>query len=887
MRCLCRVLICVLLFFAVVPAWAWEFNQDGKLEGWFIGHAVESLEVKDGSLVARVTAGTSDPYINGPFGPYDGDRITGIVMRMRWSFDAVGLGGPASYYFPADGGHGSSPYEAPPPEEWYVVQIDYIEDVGGDRPVDWGGMINMIRIDLADNAPEDYTVEIDWVRFSTYYIENETFLWGDLGPWQHVGEGGISDYAVTDSVFSSADFSVEVTGIGSNRYHALSQPIYGGLTFEKGYSVAVVGAVYVPSASWDANSQLWFRIQESDGKTENLSPPIEVAVFDEWFPFESRVTLQYEPADRKTLAVQLYSKNPSGKPFYFDDIFVDVRAPAEEVEEEHWPWADSNWEFNTDGDTEGWTIGNPNAIRSLEALGGSLVVTVPAGVEDPYINGPTGPFNADTRSGAAVRMRISSGADVGGYENFWFPIEGGWRSKEYKVPVEGDWFILYQDLSNVWEGWFNYFRYDFGNFYADDVTVEIDWIRFVNEYVDNNGFEGSLEPWGHEGAGDMSAFSLSTDQVHSGNTALKIQGLGSDKYHAVQQNIENGLKIPEGATVTLKGSYYVPQQSWDANAHIWFRIKEYDGKIENLSPGITEPIFDAWTPFEYSIVLQYEPSKRTQMQIQLYSKTPAGRPIYVDDVFATVYARPPETGWPVNAVKLAPGQKIVIDGQVTPEEYDGAQSLVLNSETLSGVADPYFPDYVHGGVTSPGASQKTPLEDFSATYYFMWDDEYFYAAVFVVDDSYSFVGPDPNGSDTLQFVFAQTPEETDTNMMYIPTIAPDDGAGNIVAKNDFNTWLLREIMGQSTYAGSVNPDTNDWTVEIKIPWSAMQGDFVDEVFPPHAGDMVGFTVLAIDYDGGLLQWFGTNHGSFPWESRGTERMYLIERPTGIFDWSLY
>jgi len=869
----------------------WEFNTDGEKEGWVSMHNIAKVEVVGGSLIVHVNAETNDPYIQGPTGPYDGDRITGLAMRMRWSFDALGMGGPSSYYFPVDGGHGSSPYEPPPPGEWHVVQIDYIEDVGGDRPVDWGGMINSVRVDFADNAPEDYTVEIDWIRFRSEYIENESFTWGDLWAWGHTGEGDMSSYVVTDSTFFSMDFCVEARGLGSNRYHALEQPIYQGETLEKGSSVAVLGALYIPSDSWDDDSEIWFRIREYDGTNENLSPPLEVTTFDEWFQFESRVALQFEPDEREALSVQLYSKNPDGKPIYFDDIFVDVKAPGEADggagdEEELWNWADSNWEFNTEGDTEGWTIGNEDAIDAIEAVDGSLVVYIPGGVEDPYINGPQGPFNADHMSGAAVRMRISSGANKGGYENFWFGVDGGIYSKNYTPPVDGEWFVFYQDLAGTWEGWFNYFRYDFGNFYDEDVVVEIDWIRFIDEWIDNNGFEGSVEPWSHEGAGDMGAFSLSSDQVFSGETALEITGLGSSQYHAAQQNIEDGLEIPKGATVTLKGYYYVPANSWDADSHLWFRIKEYDGNVENLSPGITEPVFDEWTPFEYSITLQYEPSERTEMRIQLYSRTPEGTSIYVDDVFTTVSAPAPETGWPVNAVRLAEGQEIVIDGNVSPEEYEGAQAMVMNAETLSGIEDPYFPGYTHGGVTHPAGSQETSLEDFRVTYYFLWDDEYFYAAVSAQDDSYSFVGPDPNGSDTLQFTFSETPGETDSNMMYIPTIAPDDGAGNIVAKNDFGGWITHEIMGESEYAGTVDYDTNDWMVEVKIPWSAMQGDFENEVFPPSVGDEVGFSVCSIDYDEGELQWFGTNGGAFPWESQGVQPMYFIERPTDVADWSI-
>ncbi|RJP30128.1 MAG: hypothetical protein C4527_10510 [Candidatus Omnitrophota bacterium] len=867
-----------------LQAWAWEFNEAGNREGWQKNGAIQSIEVRDGKLIVQINAGSSDPFINGPTGPFDGDRITGIEMKMKWSYDAFGSGGLAVYYFPAAGSHGSANYEVIMPNEWNIIYIDLVTARGGDSPMQWGGEINSLRVDFADNVQENYTVEIDWIRLVDDHILNNNFEFGGLDSWEHIGEGNMNQFTVTDSEFYSEYFCVEVAGLGSSRYQGLSQDIFSGLDLEKGSSVAVVGAALIPAGAWDANSQLWFRINESNGTTENLSPPIAVTVFDDWFEFESRLTLKYEPAERKKLAVELYSKNPSGQTFYFDDIFVDIMPPKEEVE--YWAWSDANWEFNTDGNTNGWTVGN--GVATLEAFNGNLVATITAGTNDPYIEAPRGPYNADKMGGIAARMRISSGMSLGGYNNYWFPMEGGHANQTWSVPVEGEWFVVYQNLSEAWDGWFNYIRYDFGDFSTVDYTVEIDWIRFLDESIKNNGFEDTVGPWRHEGAGSIGDFALSTAQKFSGASALEIKGIGSDQYHAVVQDIADGLTIPKGATVTLKGYYYVPSGSWDANSHIWLRVQEWNGVTENNVGSITAPAaFDQWIPFEHSLRLQFDPQDRIQMAIQLYSKTPAGTSIYVDDVFCTVFAAPPQVGWPVNAVKLAAGQRITIDGVVSPGEYEGAQPMIINEETLAGIADPYFPDFVHGGVNNPQYAKPTSLNDFNAAYYFMWDDEFFYAAVSVQDDNYSFVGPDPNGSDTLQFVFAETPDEADTNWMYIPTIAPDDGSGNISAKNAFGGWITHDIMPACDYAANVDPSTQDWSVEIRIPWSSMQGDFSNEVFPPSVGDMVGFCVLAIDYDNGALDWFAGNHTSFPWEGAGVERLFFIERPTATPNWSIY
>jgi hypothetical protein len=317
---------------------------------------------------------------------------------------------------------------------------------------------------------------------------------------------------------------------------------------------------------------------------------------------------------------------------------------------------------------------------------------------------------------------------------------------------------------------------------------------------------------------------------------------------------------------------------------LWPRVNELQvGTVnENVSPTpdemqAFEPVLDEWTPFESTITTMWEPGERGHLSVQLFSQTPEGAPIYMDDVFVDVVAEESMPAWPVNSVKLAEGQEIVIDGNVSAEEYAGAQALVFNAETLTA-EDPYFEDVIHAGQLNE-PSTETSLEDFNATYYFMWDDEYFYAAVSVQDDNYSFVGPLPNGSDALQFVFGQTAQEVDTANMYIPTIAPDDGSGNPLAKNDFDGWITRDIMAQAEYAGSVDPNTQDWAVEVRIPWSAMQGDFEADVFPPSAGDSVGFSLLGIDYDDGALTWFA-GISAFPWTGGGLQSMYFVEGPNG-------
>ena len=57
--------------------------------------------------------------------------------------------------------------------------------------------------------------------------------------------------------------------------------------------------------------------------------------------------------------------------------------------------------------------------------------------------------------------------------------------------------------------------------------------------------------------------------------------------------------------------------------------------------------------------------------------------ILVLGLVLTNVARSDDPGWPVNCVKLSPGQTITLDGVVTPQEYDGAQAFIINDQTVN------------------------------------------------------------------------------------------------------------------------------------------------------------------------------------------------------------
>ena len=89
----------------------------------------------------------------------------------------------------------------------------------------------------------------------------------------------------------------------------------------------------------------------------------------------------------------------------------------------------AEWEFETDGDTEGWT--GDNQVTGFEASGGALRFSSTGG--DPYVVGPE--VSAPLATGATVEIVMSSSAGGGG-QLFWATTDGGFsegRSGRFSV----------------------------------------------------------------------------------------------------------------------------------------------------------------------------------------------------------------------------------------------------------------------------------------------------------------------------------------------------------------------------------------------------------------------------------------------------------------------
>lgn len=683
-----RRLFTVILLLTTSSIWAWEFNTDGDPEGWTASN-IGDLQVTGGTLVGHISANTNDPHITGPDGPWNAADISGVMLRAKVSTDVrsySGGAGPALYFNRED----RQSFLLPDPNEGFkTISVDLTRNATST------GVISYIRVDLADQVPQDWSFEIDWIRLAGLHLDNESSeAWdyvNEVYPgWSTIG-GELADlYDPNINVWDDPDnvrsLNWSVKHIGNGAYHALTQPIKGGLDLDMGVPVTLRGALKVPEGALDNGGSIWFRIREFNGTTEKLSDPIRVSVFDEWFEFESTLTPAYTPQERTALDVQLYGKLTPGQFFYFDDIFVEIGTLDFPDEDQYWPYHKSHFEFNTPGDHEGWrpsgapgerfTFFDVNVVDVNDGGVGALLLDFPAGTFDPFITGPPGPFHTNRISGVAARMRFSgTEADrvLPQHWAYWFYAAGGNDRAKYQIPVADEWFVTY--IPCDWSNWITRFRLDFGH-YAGITLLDIDWIRPYGHYLSNNGFTDNLDDWG----GGTESITLSDEQVCSAPTALQIQGAG--RIHAAAQPLEKWDSIAQGAEVTVRGVYYVPSETWDPSGLIWFRINEYNGTRENMSPSEAgaPAALDRWVPFEETITTIHTPEARTHLTVQLFSNAPAGTVIYVDDVFAEVIAssEPEAAAWPVNCVKVAPGQTITIDGTVSAAEYAGAQALILN-----------------------------------------------------------------------------------------------------------------------------------------------------------------------------------------------------------------
>jgi hypothetical protein len=559
-------------------------------------------------------------------------------------------------------------------------------------------------------------------------------------------------------------------------------------------------------------------------------------------------------------------------------------------------------EFNDNGNFERWAAEQ----ATLDVNDGKLVVTTPAASNTPRLSSSPGvPYDASVVTGMYAKMRMSvahtdfAENDLTRTQLRFFNSEDGVANVKFlppEDPNQAD--VVFIDLSDQldWQGMVDVFYFDLPRRAPNDFQIEFDWIRLEGLYLKNESFEY----WDNEndkiaGWTASAAYGfpdpMDPNQVNLRDYAAAVTGTGNSE--SITQDIRDGLTLPEGQRMLVEAALLVPADAAGTEVVVHVAEQGQDGQW-TTGAAVAVDTSDDYSVTSSEVTLALEPADRTGLRVEVSIMSPAGAVVYLDDIFiaALPALREPavdaKQGWPVNCVKLSAGQEITIDGVVTPEEYVGAQAIVINAETAYGI-DPYDPNYTHAMQLGANANkafwQRTSLEDFNGTYYVMWDDENLYVACSVQDDVYAYDGPTPNKSDCLQFIITAGIYDTVKPNMYIPTIAPADATGNLQAESVFNpaNYFDYPIFQETEVlvAGMVDADTQDWTVELKIPWVVLVGDFPGDlvkgdldgngrdVFPPVVGDTIGFAIMVKDHDGpGQNFLSGTHPGFWPWQHGG-------------------
>ena len=221
--------------------------------------------------------------------------------------------------------------------------------------------------------------------------------------------------------------------------------------------------VVVPASNGDG-FPVAFRIQYStDGNTwlniagQSYSNYLNPGNNPVLFTFSSPVTTKYI----RIYATQLAGNSTDG--YYMKFAEVTTADPA------------AAWEFDTTGDTEGWSA--THSVANMTSSGGCLVGDVSG--DDPYIDGPRYPdIDASANKYICIRMKISSGTSA---EFFWGTADEPWHKagREVSFPIIADnQFHDYEiDMSTnaQWTGIVNCLRLDPSDQAAGH--FEVDYIR--------------------------------------------------------------------------------------------------------------------------------------------------------------------------------------------------------------------------------------------------------------------------------------------------------------------------------------------------------------------------------------------------------------------------
>ncbi len=266
-------------------------------------------------------------------------------------------------------------------------------------------------------------------------------------------------------------------------------------------------------------------------------------------------------------------------------------------------WAEGvAYDFNTDGDMDGWTIANASAYSSYEVKDG--VLSFKTATSDAQLVISEQNINADKLK--KIEIKISSDSDSRYMLYFHSTANNGFAWGDHKMEYygknpSGEYRILTIDMSDItnWQGTVKAIRLDPAM--TTGTSVKIDYIRlinFVEEYVDIAEIE---EPATMAEAA-TTAQALASNKFDVTNVQWE-QELFEDKYfydstaYTVKVTVapKEGVVVSETAVATVGGKAATLSNNGDGTYLITYtypvttKLDDVEVKIDKTKNSITTP----------------------------------------------------------------------------------------------------------------------------------------------------------------------------------------------------------------------------------------------------------------------------------------------------------
>ena len=229
----------------------------------------------------------------------------------------------------------------------------------------------------------------------------------------------------------------------------------------------------------------------------------------------------------------------------------------------------ATYEFNVDGDLEGW--GQTNSISTLTVAGGTLQCTVIG--EDPYFASPLFSINAAENPLVLIRMKVSNPGDC---QIYWETVaEPNMDEEKVKVFQSGEaneWqlYVLNMTAHPKWTGVIRRFRIDPPESAGQ---VEVDYARIcpITDIIDN------IVP--------EVAFIVPDNQSISWNSGVLIGARYSDNSPIDLDNVVlkiDGSEVKFGVSVTDRLILY-SADFWLGSHNVELVVRDNVGNAKNAT----------------------------------------------------------------------------------------------------------------------------------------------------------------------------------------------------------------------------------------------------------------------------------------------------------------